>query len=84
MEALGLGRAVIVSKGSWMEEVLQEIDIPLGIVMDSWTSRGVLSAMIELRQRRNEILTNAYQYASTIRDTHNPARWMELMFAAKS
>ena len=84
MEALGLGRAVIVSKGSWMEEVLQEIDIPLGVVMNSWTSQGLLSAMVEMHQRRNEILTNAYEYASTIRDTHNPTRWMELMFAPKS
>ncbi|MAA78805.1 MAG: hypothetical protein CL916_06060, partial [Deltaproteobacteria bacterium] len=84
MEALGLGRAVIVSKGSWMEEVLQEIDIPLGIVMNSWTSQGIFNAMVEMHQRRNEILTNAYQYAATIRDTHNPIRWMELMFASKS
>ena len=84
MEALGLGRAVIVSKGSWMEEVLQEIDLPLGIVMKEWSSQGVLDAMIELHKNRNEILTNAYQYAATIRDTHNPKRWMELMFAPKS
>lgn len=84
MEALGLGRAVIVSKGSWMEEVLQEIDLPLGIVMNEWSSQGVLDAMIEIHKNRNEILTNAYQYAATIRDTHNPKRWMELMFAPKS
>ena len=56
-----------------MEEVMQ-VDIPLGIVMNEWSSQGVLDAMVELHKNRNKILTNAYQYAPWSR-SHNPKRY---------
>jgi hypothetical protein len=84
MEALGLGRAVIVSKDSWMEEVLQEFDAPLGVVMPSWDSEGLLHAMAELHERRSEILGNAFDHAEQIRRLHNPVQWMNMMFTPQS
>jgi glycosyltransferase involved in cell wall biosynthesis len=81
MEALGLGRAVIVTKNSWMEEVLNEFDYPLGVVMNSWSEYGLLKAMDTLHQKRDEILSNAYNTAEKIRNSHNPEQWMNLMLA---
>ena len=79
MEALGLGRAVIVTKSSWMEEILNEFDEPLGTVMNSWSEFGLLKAMDAFHQKRDLILRNAYNVAEHIRNTHNPQEWMKLM-----
>ena len=82
IEALGLGRSVIVTKDSWMEEVLNEYEQPLGVVMSEWTTESLLEAMIEFQSKRDILLQNAYDISQHIRDTHNPHNWMKLIMKA--
>ena len=81
MEALGLGRAVIVSNNSWMEELLNEFGYPLGSIMTDWTKEALLESIKELHQKRQEILENAYRTAEYIRNTHNPEQWVNLILS---
>lgn len=79
MEALGLGRGVITTKDSWMEEVMTELEIPVGTIMQEWTKEGLLSALHEFHLQRSSLVHNAYHIAPKIRDTHNLTAWMKLM-----
>jgi len=79
MEALGLGRPSIVTKGSWMEEVLEEFDVPLGIIMQDWTEEALLESMHQIHEQRDAVLKNAYEHAEYIRNTHNPEQWVNLI-----
>ena len=79
MEALGLGRAAIVSGDSWMEDIVGTGDRALGIVMTKWSTEGLFEALQRFRHRRAEILKNTYQQASIIQQEHNPTKWMDLM-----
>ena len=63
MEALGLGKAVIVSNNSWMAEVLRSHKDPIGVIMKDWTPQGLFDALIEMRENCDKILLNAYNNA---------------------
>jgi len=84
MEALGLGRSAILTKGSWMEEVLQDFSQPLGIVMEEWTADSLIEAMHQIHEQRESLLQNAYDTAEYIRNTHNPSQWVNLMLEESS
>ena len=79
MEALGLGRAVIVSGDSWMEDVVGTGAGAVGVVMREWTTEALFDALQRFRHQRSEILTNAYQQAPLFQQQHNPTAWMDLM-----
>ena len=79
MEALGLGRAVIVSKDTWMDFQCSDMKEKVGIVMQEWSIEALLQAMKEVHEQRTEILKNAYNISYSIQQKHNPENWMRLM-----
>lgn len=78
-ESLGLGRMVIASKDSWMENQMRQIGLKVGALMPSYDSEGLAAAMRECKQNAEEYADNAYFMSAYIRRRHNADEWMRCM-----
>ena len=78
IEALGVGRPVIVSERTWMQNELQELGVECGVV-SPYTSQGLADALLKCVDRRTTLVDNAIIVADTIRSTHNTTRFMETL-----
>ena len=72
IEALGMGKAVIVSPHPWLQE--QVSTPPVGIIMKDWSARALAQAMREIKFD-NTYREQAWRHAPYIRNTHNPIAW---------
>ena len=75
MEALGMGKAVITTPDTWMEEQLDAFPSRCGIVMPSTDVVGLHAALRLMHQHRQEIAENTAQIAPTIRRQHCRESW---------
>lgn len=75
MEALGMGKAVITTPNTWMEEQLDALSSRCGVVMPSVDAAGMQMALKEIHHRRREIAENTAQLASEIRQKHCREAW---------
>jgi hypothetical protein len=71
IEALGMGRGVVVSPDTWMSDELGAMRKRVGMVMREWTPDGLRVAMEAFASNAGQIMGNALAVAPTIRDTNN-------------
>ena len=79
-ESLGLGRMVIASKDSWMENQMRQIGLPVGALMPTYDSEGLAIAMGDCKANALRYADNAYFMSAYIRRRHNADEWMRCMF----
>lgn len=78
-ESLGLGRMVIASRETWMENQLKQIGLPVGALMPSYDSEGLTAAMSSCKKNAELFADNAYFMSAYIRRRHNAEQWMTCM-----
>ena len=71
IEAMGLGRPVITTSGSWMDAELGRLGRSSSILIQDYTGEGLGKAMVEFAQRRRELSEQARAIAADVRDRHN-------------
>ena len=69
-ESLRLGRMVIANKDSWMEDQMRPIGLPVGAVMPTYDSDGLVAAMGDCKANAERYATTPTLYAY-IRRRHN-------------
>jgi hypothetical protein len=79
MESLGIGRAVVTTADTWMEEQLHEWSIPHGRLMQEMTVEELVLAMATTREKIGLILSTLETVAPKIRERHNAKEWVKLM-----
>ena len=79
-ESLGLGRMVIASKDSWMENQMRQIGLPVGALMPTYDSDGLVAAMGDCKANAERYADNAHFMSAYIRRRHNADEWMRCMF----
>lgn len=75
MEALGMGKAVVTTPDTWMEEQLNALPSRCGVVMPSVDVEGLHVAMKQMHQHRTEIAENTAHIAPKIRTEHCREAW---------
>jgi glycosyltransferase involved in cell wall biosynthesis len=71
VEALGLGRPAITSKGSWMDAELAYLTPGSALVLEDYSGRALGKAMVEFDRRRRKVTEQARAGAARVRDRHN-------------
>jgi len=75
MEALGMGKAVITTPDTWMEEQLNALPNRCGVVMPSVDVDGLHVAMQQVHEHRKELADNTAHIAPKIRTEHCREAW---------
>ena len=71
IEALGCGRSVITSGGTWMEDQLNSLSAGSGIVMEDYSSDALAKACLAFCEHRAQLTRSAWQNAAHVRAQHN-------------
>ena len=77
LEALGMGRPVIVSPHPWMEEQLKRFANPVGVAMRRWNIDALEECMEAVSANAETLLRNAMTSAATVRENHKADRLLE-------
>ena len=75
MEALGMGKAIITTPDTWMEEQLNALPCRCGVVMPSVDMEGLQVAMKQMHQHRKDIAENTIRIAPNMRTQHCREAW---------
>ena len=75
MEALGMGKAVVTTAGSWMDEQYKGFGVRCGAIMPTFDVEGLLTAMEEIHTHRDTIAEGSMSLAPKIRAEHCQETW---------
>ena len=81
IEALGSGRPVIVTKGTWMEEVLADLPVVCGTIAADYGADALGDALLEFVRERQALRANAQASAQSIRDQHSRSAFLNAFLA---
>ena len=82
VEALGAGRPVITTGGTWMEEELSRWgDAPPGVVAEHYNSDALGQALLTFEKNQSAIQHRAWQIAPEVRKKHNAAAFISALLA---
>lgn len=70
LEAVGAGKVVLVSEGTWMADEMREIGLN-GVLVERFSSTGLAKAVITLLESWDHYAFNSLQAAARIRNRHN-------------
>lgn len=71
VEALGHGRPVIVTKDTWMEDVLADIPKTSGVIAAAYSAEALGDAFLAFQKDRQMLSANAQSAARLIRKRHS-------------
>lgn len=71
VEALGSGRPVIVTRGTWMQEVVESLTAECGVAAESFTPDALGQALTRFDQNRLALRQGAAEIAQTVRKSHS-------------
>lgn len=77
LEALGMGRPVIVGPHPWMEAQVEAFAAPVGIAMRRWNIESLDESMEAFAANAESLLNNAMTSAAAVRATHSPDRLLD-------
>ena len=75
IEALGVGRGVIVSQHPWMQQILASTPQKSGLSMPEWSAEGLAEAMHLFHADAYRYRLSAHTQAHMIRAVHNAQEW---------
>jgi len=77
VEALGSGRPVIVTRGTWMEEIVASLPEKCGVVAESFSPDALGHALLKFDENQSELSKSASEIASTVRKSHSKDAFLE-------
>ncbi len=83
IEALGLGRPVITTKDTWMEEELERLGQGrrAGVIMEAYTSAALAKAMMRFYDERQRLAREARAMAKHVRARHNADEFIRVLLS---
>jgi len=78
-EAISYGKAVITTKKTWMETLVNRFDC--GVVMDEYNSKGLANAIVRYLDNRTYYDQNALAASHKIREEHNMSHFVQTFLA---
>ncbi len=82
IEALGAGRPVITTKGTWMEDELKRFGDALpGVMVERYTSEALGRAFLDFEENRSGIGQRALEVAGGVRQKHNADAFIAALLA---
>lgn len=77
VEALGSGRPVIVTRGTWMEEVVEALPTECGVVAESFSPDALGQAFTRFDQNLQKLRNGAEEVAPAIRQSHSKEAFLK-------
>ncbi len=80
IEALGAGRPVVATKGTWMEDELNKYGAEApGVLVKQYTGEALGRALLEFEKNQSKIQRRALEIAEAVRGAHNAKAFIDAL-----
>jgi len=77
IEGLGIGRPVITTAGTWMQEEAERVSPGSSLYMSEYTSDALFDCLMTFCEKREALAKLAWRQAEHVRNVHGESRFLE-------